>query len=319
MGERKLLRWERRRRRGQSARDARAFKSFWGFEFVLLILIFSIWLIGARLIQIYAVVTSPCAEMAAAIGQSGSGSSAFDLFFWVSVLTGLYWAVIGAAFWRTLWRSKSALFHSALLICIALLMANFRMMHMDNNMPPDGTLAIEATVVDRSSGKDQYYQAHGYGEKYSRWVLSEALAKEGAYYQNTQHCVWLSRNLIVDDYVGRIDGYGALLFEEKHALFESIMASPHKIALKNPPTSFVKEIKAIWLGAVKTISPLETLQERQVYRPLTPKERARFIAKQQCIHDTAFTSTQIRKCQYYWVYDYQAANFDFYMGNNPGP
>ena len=171
MGERKLLRWERRRRRGQSGRDARAFKSFWGFELVLIILIFSIWLIGARLIQIYAVVTSPCAEMAAAIGQSGSGPSAFDLFFWISVLTGLYWAVVSAAFWRTLWRSKSALFHSALLVCILLLMANFRMMHMDNNMPPDGTLAIKPTIVDGANGVDKYYQDFSYGDQYGSWSV----------------------------------------------------------------------------------------------------------------------------------------------------
>jgi len=209
MGGERKYRWERRRERNKSRDDARRFQSFWGFEIILLILIFAFWLIEARLFMIYALVNSPCPEAMASFGSFGSFNiRAFDLMFYKTIVLGAFWLAITFAYWTTLRRSKSGLFHLTLLGCIVFLAVNFRLLQVEKANPPDGSLAILETVVDQSLGEERYAPLMTNGDKFGAWHFGRmtGLSNMSVHY-TLQHCVWIDENRIVDANFIPIPGY----------------------------------------------------------------------------------------------------------------
>jgi glucan phosphoethanolaminetransferase (alkaline phosphatase superfamily) len=143
MGNEKKYRWDKRRDRRRSQDRDRAFKSFWGFEIILLILIFALGLIMARIVVLYAFNVSACLEAIAAFGADREDTrTAFDYMIWVVVLLFGFWLALSLHFWKVIRHSKSALVHLALFLSICLLGAHFRMLQVGHNNPPDGSLAI---------------------------------------------------------------------------------------------------------------------------------------------------------------------------------
>lgn len=304
MGVEKTYRWDRRHRRNtrQNIRDAK--RVFWGFEVILLILIFSIWAIGAKFVLMFAIVTSSCAEAIAAFGQSYSNLSTFDLLFWISVLMAAFWVVISFVFWKFLRRPIIILFHLSLFFSIFLLMASFKLVHIDNNIPPDGTLAVGQTVRDMSSGEPRYAPLDWNGNQFGKWYLGKTnITDDIWYHRNTQRCVWLDRNIIMDAEYIDIDGYIDAPIEDKREMYNGQLKSyePWKSL-----TTF-EQVKLLYSGVFEDAPSMQSLRSRQQYRPLFDEERARFIEKQRCFEENASEPKRYSICEYYWGEDMDGA------------
>lgn len=188
------------------------------FELVLLILIFSIWLIGARIVQVYAVLTTRCAEDLAAFGSSTALPPSFVLLFWASVFVGFFWLCVTFSHWSILRNSKTTLFHTGLLLCILLLAANFRAMHIDNNQPADGTLVTGNLIVDKSLGDDQYFKLPQYDEDYAVWVMGRPSTGSVDYRLYNENCVWLDQNLILVNDSVEVTRYGTATHQQRREM-----------------------------------------------------------------------------------------------------
>jgi hypothetical protein len=301
MGKPKTYRWERRRARREGVMDWRVYGEYWAFAFILLILIFAYWLIGARLLLVFAMTQSHCAEMLADFGSGKNFIPAFQILFWICVLIALYWLAITARYWRVIRRSKSALFHFALLGAIVVLSLHFIVIRSPYNIPPDGTLTIRPTIMDMTSGTPEYFTREEPFDIYGDWHLGPINSQEGTdIYRGerfAQQCVWLDRDLILDNHVSRIDGYGAMFsLERKEYFYNKGLPRRHVIW---PRMSNID----VWKGVFSKPSMAELTRQTQYYRPLLPEERERFLVKQACMKSRVYSLTQRADCEYTWRYN----------------
>lgn len=290
MGETRTYRWERRRKRLAGQKAWRAMSSFWLFELILIILIFTLWLVGARLLLVHAITQSACAEMAASFGQAEFGLPLFDLLFWLSVLMGVFWAAIAIAHRPVLRRKVNMFFHVILLGCILLLMANFRMMHLEDNIRPDGTLGTVRMVLDEASGAPQYFPLEEPGQAYRFWQIGDFDNRQHGQELTEQRCVWLDRNLIQDSvtFLDRktyieIPGYGAMTSQERQDYYD-VYRRNRQIYSIGPwyQMSALEMLHGFKILVFTEDTGMSILRDRQIYRSMTVEERVRFIDKQAC-------------------------------------
>ena len=160
-----------------------------------------------------------------------------------------------------------------------------------------------ASVLE--DGTTVYNEYVGRYSPYGEWVLGkdfqEGLYNESFTYQ--QYCVWLDRNLIVVESRERVDAFAHMNVDERIQFLESrgFQAFPHSLAQTLTPYQQIGLVKDFATGRVDLI---EQMQKQQKYRPLTPDERERFIAKQKCVAETPEHQKLDKPCNYQFYIDW---------------
>jgi hypothetical protein len=157
------------------------------FDFVGLIIFCVLWFISLRLLLIYAITQFDCVEIVASFGASHGLPSAFAMLFYITILFGLFWIIIGIQ--KSLRRTVSwadTAWHLGLLIGIFILGVFIRSYVPSQYMPPpDGTLVVEITPRSGLSIAN--------GNEEARWENYE----NGQWYADGRpECVWLDKNIV---------------------------------------------------------------------------------------------------------------------------
>ena len=306
MGKQRTYRWERRKARNRRRDNNRTFQAFWGFEIVLFIVIFFLFVVGARFMITHPVSVDACFEAISSFGQSKATPSVFVMLFWITLLAGLLWSVISIAYFKIIRSSKSGLFHIAQLLCLVLLVGAFNTMRIDDVSAPEGTLATDHMIVDTTLTPPLYFQRPHPHNEYTSWVMG-ADSRWGA--DMPQACVWSEKGVVIAKDVRVIDGWAMATEAERKVLYRRFQQYPL--------------VESFWPGIRPAISTLygdvsgaEFAQSLQTYRPMTEDEKTRFKAKQDCLR-TAVTGEDEKQCIWYRVFDSERYNLDYAMGRLP--
>lgn len=185
------LRWVRRRNRNRHLIERRQRAELLSFQVMLLGIIFFIWVLGARILAVHAITTLPCGEMVADFGAGAIGVPVFQLFFYICLLLAGLWIIITLSYWRVIRKNLIDFLHLVLLLLIAMLGVSFRLLHIPENIPPDGTLGVEHMVWDRAQNK--LVVLDDMTPKWGEWIMGQSDISI------SPRCVWLERGLITGD------------------------------------------------------------------------------------------------------------------------
>lgn len=277
MGRVKLYRWDRRKKRDAARLADRAFKAFWGFELLLIFLIFFIMLVGLRFMLIYAVTTSACMEIASSLGTSPGLGSVFDMFYWTTWLIIGVWIAVSVAFSDIIWKSKSAVVHIMLLIALVFALAGSNYMRLDKPLLPDGSIITNSYTVDISQVPPVWARDVVYGTRVMKRDIGDKIVGSGS-----KSCVWLDEGLIdANDYY--------------------ILPSPEKDRLPKFDVELnYAQSREILTGFFTGDTFARRIHSRTVKRPLTEIERVDFIAKKACRAELGMRYDRYDECDYFW-------------------
>ena len=260
-----------------------------------------------RLSLIYAVTTQTCAELAASLGTNIFGMSIFAVLLWCAFVVFIGWLIVLLIHRRLLKTWVNGLFHVTLLLSLCLLAFSIRLMQIDDNNIPDGTLMTEIHVVDLSTGEARYAPRVQIFNDYSRWIIGPYEGEHEVEIINWEpRCVWLEEGVIIGNaYPIQIDGYFDMSDNEKvRALRSRNRYYPSAWGAKFP----YKYVGSIFTGN----TGMETLRDMQVRRPLTEAERERFLAKQTCLQKVENRYAP-ENCTYNFIEDIEAYWIDYEM------
>lgn len=125
----KRLRWERRKDRRKRHSAQRVQGELFGFQIILLIAISVAWILGARFLTVFAVITTECPSDLPAFGNATTGSGAFEGFVIICALLAVLWLASALVYFKLIvTRWSAASFHLILGVMIAMLAAHFYIM-----------------------------------------------------------------------------------------------------------------------------------------------------------------------------------------------
>jgi len=242
MGCDKKYRWQIRR-----DKKSRLYKSFRLdiFDWVMMILIFTIFFLSLRLFFIFQTVSAPCVELLITLGKSSTYPSIFELTYFISLLMGLFWlcVTLGRLFAKRDHRGLIA-WHIILGISIVLLaFMNWNMTSLSYVAPPDGVMVVEdVTPINTKAGIS--WQT----PDITQW----AEYRDGQWYAvGAQACIWLDE--------------GKVSYNDRFYL--------------NKRT---RTISTLFFSGRPAI---DVLKDNQLYRPLKTHERENFIRMKNCQTD----------------------------------
>ncbi len=244
------------------------------FDAILLFLIFCLGLWFYYSLMFVTLFSSYCMEQMANFGATVTTLSILQSAYYVSLILFWFWCALlisnykGTPSWRRfLWDSSTGL--SVFLICILF----SHLILWDNPARPDGTLAIGDGIWTTDSGQKQW-------EKLPLIRVDPAIAGPQILYHSeyrTRQCVWLNENKVtvrqhtptyksLENY---LDQYGAgqlkparnNAYWERPGFFEALL-----LMLRTDEGNAMSQVL-----------------EKQEYRPLSLKERERFLEKQKCM------------------------------------
>ncbi len=244
------------------------------FDVILLIHIF-FGLVFFHLLMSLAFGSAYCPEQLAGYGQTGLTPSVFKTMFYISMLLFAVWLLLllknlkGKPSWgRFAWDFFTGI--SILLICGLY----YNMSVWGKLDLPDGTLRIGTGVWVTGNSKKQW-------RKLPPIRNPDAAYDSHIYLPDYRHleCVWLETNKI-----SIAPGYSSNVPD-----FETYIAVLQKGALREsykvprPKNLRIRDSLFLFWGRKSNIENLISLQDK---RPLRPKEKQRFLAKQTCLQNT---------------------------------
>lgn len=314
MGESRKYRWETRKAKQSRARSKILNRDLFSLQCVLLTFIFFLWIVGARIIMMIALTTTPCIEAAARFGANPDGPSVFEQFLTLTQLGIALWLVLSLTHWRALRKIIPALFHGALLGCLVFLHISFFHLTLPGTQAPDGYLNVKSMVLSAVDGKAEYNARIRTLPQFEQWVQGTANPKSydsTPYYQNLE-CVWNDKGLVSDLSLKRVDEYAAMTLEQRWEWSHQYWALDWKSMTRRDFT------KASFKFMTTDKPMFQSLQEIQTYRPMHPRELARFNAKQACL-SSSLSPDHVEHCQFTRYIDWTRTEKAVQSGLNRGP
>lgn len=267
------------------------------FDYVTLILIMAIWLLVLRFSLIFAVTTVSCVEQFANFGRTASlPYSVFEIATLTTSLLGVFWILIAIRRFRvkqSMW--TWAAWHGVVLIAILILWTACLSLTSNQALkPPDGILNTRPVIKTTANGETIYETERHFLARFAEWERGNVS------YQTEPKCVWLDESLVMDYDIQSVENYEA--YSRGETLYHQqpyLMPRPEKLTLSN-------------LAAQSGFSifgkrAIDYLQKKQVYRPLSARERERFLIRQACLADISNYGKPAKHCQFFWTIDYDAA------------
>jgi len=267
-----MYRWEKRRARKRARASLSQINVF---DLIFLILTFTIGLLLFHILREMAFKVSVCAEQIANYGAGHNSPPAYKRIFYISILMIVFWFVLFFAHSRKMKSLSTKIFRGFTLTSI--LLTAFLSYHMsiwDNPDKPDGTLAVADGVWATANGQRVWKTVPLYPLP---WKDYKGLTIYEPQYR-LQRCVWLDDGLISvgdDPFVGDYDLYTKQLKQK----WENDEFPQRSAMFWEQPT-----IKDLWAAAFNRESWLQALRDRELVRPLTNEDRARFKEKQRCLN-----------------------------------
>jgi|GEM_PF-4925642 len=278
-------------------------RSLWAFQVILLIFIFFMWLIWAKIYFLFALISSFCVEQAVTFGSSEALSGLYTLLSYTVALMALLWGVIALSFRRAFRHWMSYLVHLTLLVGIGSLFLCFQLLHVPDATAPDGTLGVRAMVKDSEYSPPQFafpLTIEGRIQK-GEWQQRRTSPFANArFYRNPTECVWIDRNIITQNAIfDEIPGYISANNETKMALLENRRFRNNTF----PKTSLAKGLVIAVRNVFSEKSLMEALQDSQNYREMTRGERQRFNQKSDCLKESVYPPRTDEECDFVWVWE----------------
>ncbi len=302
MEQRQVYRWNKRR----------AVKLGWAswvdfdiFDFSVLALIFTLWLLILKFSFFYANTSLVCAESFANFGRTTPQSmSVFEIGVLLSFLLGLFWTIIALARFKD-WPSIGAwaLWHGTIFASIALLWAGCFSLTSKHTYPmPDGVLKTVPFIEATHNGETIYEPYKDYNPKMGTWEFGS-----GDRFIS-EKCVWLDDGRVNDNHMYRMEDYEAYLQNDYMLPRLQKPHSKEKLTFLN----FMSQAGLSLFGQ----RPIDHMVAKQRYRPLTKEERARFVDTQSCLLDISHYGQGPDLCRRHWHINAEAAfeaerNMDF--------